>query len=128
MHGVKAGAVAAVLALGAGGCATTSAPSGGKVPTEQLVEARAAIRSAEELGAEQLPEAAQYLELARIGARDAQKLADRGEGRQAELALLRAEADAELARAMARTAPVRAEAERLQAELQRLREEQGPQR
>jgi len=56
-----------------------------------------AIRAAQEVGAKDVPSAALYLQLAKEQLDKAEALAAKGEKKQAESMLLRAQADAELA-------------------------------
>jgi hypothetical protein len=65
----------------------------------------AAIRAAEEVGAAKVPQAELHLQLAREQAEHARRLVETGDGddrAQAESLLMRAQADAELALALAR--------------------------
>jgi hypothetical protein len=96
--------VVALLSL-ALGCATT------KIPTEELVDAQVSIRAAEDLGADNVPLASRHLQLAREEARDAQKHLERGERAEAARALERSSADAELAMALAKEAPLQEQAQ-----------------
>lgn len=98
-------ASAAVGALFAVGCSTF------KVPAERFSAADAAIRAADEAGAARTPAAAYQIQLAKDEALRARELAEQGEGERAHNLLLRAQMDAELARAMAREAPLRAQAQ-----------------
>ncbi len=86
----------AATALSGAACASTSAPQQLKVDTA------ATIRSAEALDAGEQPEAALHLELARRGYDDAQTLMEDGDHAAATKQLERAEADAELAVALAK--------------------------
>jgi hypothetical protein len=116
------------LLLGVAGCAGAQ-----KVPTEALVDSQVSIRAAEEAGAIQVPDAARHLELAKEQTREARELLDDGKREEAALYLQRAEADAELAVALAREAPARAEAQRAKEQVQALQrsgsqpEQQEPQ-
>lgn len=87
--------IGASLALGA--CASA-------IPTERLQSSSAAIRAAEEVGAERVPQAALHLQLAKEQSDRAKKLIDTGDRDEAALLLARAEADANLAVALARNA------------------------
>ena len=107
--------VGAGLLLGVAGCAGAQ-----KVPTEALVDSQVSIRAAEEAGAIQVPDAARHLELAKEQTREARELLDDGKREEAALYLQRAEADAELAVALAREAPARAEAQRAKEQVQAL--------
>lgn len=108
------------LLLGLAGCAGLRT-----VPTEQLVESEVAIRQAEEAGAEEVPQAAQLLAWAREQTRDARRLLEQNKREQAALYLRRAEADAELALALAREAPVRADAQRALDAVHQLQQDAG---
>jgi hypothetical protein len=63
----------------------------------------AAIRAAEEVGATHTPDAALYLQLAKEQFEHARLLTDKKDKEQADRLLLRAQADAELALALARS-------------------------
>lgn len=97
-------ATCGVAALAIVGCASAS------VPSQQMSQSQAAIRAAEELGAENHPRAALHLKMAKDQMRTARALIESGEGQQARATLMRAEADAELALMLAREARIRAEA------------------
>jgi len=71
-------------------------------PTQRMEANSAAIRSAEEVGAPKVPQAALHLQLAREQTEHAQALLAKGERGNAEGLLLRAEADADLAVALSR--------------------------
>ena len=91
----------AVLALG--GCAAV------QIPADRLESNEASIRGAEEVGAEGVPEARLHLEMAKDQTAAAKKMAAAGDER-ALLVLARAQADAELALAIARESSVHADA------------------
>jgi hypothetical protein len=103
MGRVLAGVV--VLSVWAIGC------GGAPAPTEKLTASEAAVRGASEVGAANVPAAALHLKLAeeQIGKAKAAMAEDRNE--DAELLLMRAQADAELALALAREATARNEAQ-----------------
>lgn len=71
------------------------------MPVDQLAASQAAIRGAEEAGAVKEPQAALHLKLAREQVDKAKLLIEDDDNEEANLLLLRAEADAELARALA---------------------------
>ena len=98
------------------GCA--SAP----VPAERLASAEASIRGATEIGAEGVPQAALHLKLARDQVAQAKGLAQSGDNDRAVGVLSRAEADAELALALARESAARLEANAVLAQIQNLRQ------
>ncbi len=88
------------------GCATTTHQ------TAQQSNAQSAIKSAEELGAAQVPEAKLHLQLAREQLIQANLLLKDGREERATWVLARAEADANLAKILAREANLRADAQR----------------
>jgi len=98
-------AAAGLCAVLAVGCSTF------KVPTERFAAADAAIRAADEVGASKTPASAYQIQLAKDEALRARELAAEGENERAHNLLLRAQADAELAQALAREAPLRAQAQ-----------------
>jgi hypothetical protein len=99
------GAVTGLLVLsGASGCA--SSPE----PTERLVSAQAAMRAAQEVGANGNPQAQLHAQLAREELARAKKLIEDGDNERAERLLQRATADAELAVAVTRESKSRNEA------------------
>jgi regulator of protease activity HflC (stomatin/prohibitin superfamily) len=83
-----------LTAAGSTGCATTQA-----LHTESST---AAIRSAEELGAPDVPQASLHLQLAKEELDAATALNAKGDDDEAKSLLMRAEADAELAVALSR--------------------------
>ena len=66
-------------------------------PTERLAATDAAIRSARELGAAQVPQAALHVQLASDQTSRARELMRDGDNREADRVLQRAHSDAELA-------------------------------
>jgi len=98
------------------GCATAS------VPQERIIASQSAVRAAEEVGAEKVPSAALHLQLAREGIQQAQRLIKQKENNRAGYALMRAEADAELAVALARESPLRDDAQQALEKLQNLKQ------
>lgn len=96
-------------------CATT-----GALHTETST---AAIRSAEDLGATDVPRASLHLQLAKEELAAATELHERGEKEQAASMLLRAEADAELAIALSQADAERAEAKAAMERVYKLRSE-----
>src|SRR5262245_57302741 len=99
-------------------CACASAP----VPAERLASAEAATRGATEVGAQTAPQAALHLKLARDQITQAKGLIEAGDNARAERVLMRAEADAELALAIAREGTARAEANALLAQAHAMRQ------
>jgi hypothetical protein len=95
-------------------------------PTRQLSDTKAALRAAEEMNGQENPKAAYHLKLAQDQIAAAEKLIDGGDGdndemRDARRYLERAEADAELAIAYARTTELRTDAQRAWNEVETLR-------
>lgn len=99
------------------GCASSAA-----IPDREA-EPQMLIAAAEERGAERNPDAQLHLQLALDNVNDAQKLADDGKEKDAELLLLRAEADAEYALTLLRRDEARTEAEAVRAQIAELRNE-----
>jgi hypothetical protein len=110
---IVSGALAA-LALGMG-CASSP-----KAPSEQLAATTASERAATEVGAAGVPQAALYLQLATEQTEQAKLLAQKGENTRAQRVLERAQADAELALAMARAEQERTAAEHALSRVQQL--------
>jgi hypothetical protein len=81
------------------------------VSNEKIAATDSSIRAAEELGAPKIPQASLHLQLAKEENEHAQKFIKEGDTRHAEGQLLRAQADAELALALAREAPMQVEAQ-----------------
>jgi len=96
------------------GCATTT------VPTARVVSSAAAIRTAQELRVDETPDSQLRLQYAVDEYAQAQKLIAAGDGDKAERLLTRAEADAELAIALAREASSERAAYAAEAEVQKV--------
>jgi hypothetical protein len=92
-------------------------------PTHQLTESNSAIRAAEEVGAANTPKAALHLKMARDHLRNAEALISDEEYDDAALVLKRAEADADLALALARETQARTQAEQAIRRVQELKRE-----
>jgi hypothetical protein len=97
------------------GCA--SAP----VPTARLASTQAAVRAAEEVGAEKAPQAELHLKLAKEGLDQAKGLISNDDNDRAGWVLARAEADAELSLSLAKETTARADAQKTLDELLELR-------
>jgi hypothetical protein len=89
----------------------TPACGGYLAPTDQLVAAEAATRSAREVGAESTPQAALHLKLAKEALDQAKQLIN-DKNENANYVLIRAKADAELAIALAKEADAKAQAKK----------------
>src|SRR5690606_25833530 len=100
MKSVSFGAVAA-MAVSAAGCASSP------VPADKLARSQAALRSAEEMGADRQPTAALHLRFAREQLDLARRLIEKGDNARANGVLARAEADAEVALNLSREASAR---------------------
>ncbi len=87
------------------------------LPQAEVRDAQAEITAAEAIGAEDRPDAALHLKLARDNFEAAKQYADRGEEEQARRALAAAKADAEVAIALVEEAEAQAEARELLDEL-----------
>lgn len=81
-----------IAAAALAGCA-----SGGAVPADRLATSKAAVKSAEDMGAAKDPTAALHLRLAREQLEVGRKLIIDGDTDRARLVLMRAEADADVA-------------------------------
>lgn len=93
-------------------CLAASSACGGALMKEsRLVEVQSSVRAAERAGAADDPKGARLLESARLGVMKSVSAADRGDARNADLLLERAEADAELALQLARADEERRRAE-----------------
>lgn len=86
------------LLLGMGSFACGGTPA----PTDHMAQSFAAIRAAEEAGAEEEPKAALHLKLAKEQLEEARVRIDEGEHDKAEMLLRRTDSDAELAMSIAR--------------------------
>jgi hypothetical protein len=97
------------------GCAT--AP----VNSDRVVAVEGPIRAAQEMGATKVPEAALELKLAQEQSEQAKQAMKNGEKERADMLLLRAQADAELALALAKEGPLASQATTASEEVKALR-------
>lgn len=111
-HAWKIGSVL-VVALAALGCASNAA-----LRTETSTSA---IRAAEAVGADQVPQASLHLQLANEELVRAQKLSRDGKREEADSMLLRAEADAELAILLSNERAEQSQATRAMERVQQIR-------
>jgi len=95
--------------------------SGGPVPADKLARSEAAVRGAQEIGAERNADGARYLQTARAEFAEGKKLVIEGEQVRATSLLLRAEADAELAMNITREATAIADAQKTRNDVRNLR-------
>ncbi|MBW2524177.1 MAG: DUF4398 domain-containing protein [Deltaproteobacteria bacterium] len=97
---------------------------GGAPPTvDLLASTQGAVRGAEEAGAQDDPQAALHLKLAKEQVAAAKVLMDDGDDEEAHLKLLRAEADAELAHALAEKAATVSKAAEAMEDLDKLKKQ-----
>lgn len=108
-------ALATALVGSSMGCVATNLPS-----SSHIASSEAAIRSARELGAERIPDAAVHLELAQRQLDRALRYIDDGDANNARWMLVRADADAHLALALTREAQSREAAEEMAARVRDL--------
>ncbi|AGP38804.1 hypothetical protein BE04_24075 [Sorangium cellulosum] len=106
-----------MLGLALAGCGGSLPP-----PNDQLAESQAAIRAADEVGAETDPQATLHLKLAREQLEKAKKLIEAEENESALRLLERAEADAELALAIAKARATQAQAQEALKQVEKLQE------
>jgi hypothetical protein len=103
----------------------TVACGGPPVPQDQLTASQAAISAAEVGGVQGDPQAALLVKKAKDQVVEAKKLIEDGNNHRAEMVLLRAEADAQLALAIGQELATRNEAETAEKQVQELRQRQG---
>ncbi len=99
-------AVPVVLAAAIAGCASTP------IPADKYAGAKASIKSSEELGAEQDPQAALHLKLAREQLAQAKECMKSGDNDSAKMVLDRAESDGEASLNIARADKAKIEAQK----------------
>lgn len=108
-----------VVLAGLTACATTP------VPADKLSRSQAAVRSAEEMNAQAEPAAALHLRLAHEQIAMAKQLLKEGENERASSVLLRAEADADAARELARKHAARMEAQTAKENIEQMKSSMG---
>jgi hypothetical protein len=113
-----AGGVLTGLVVAVAGC------GGAPPPTTTQAEAIAAVRAAEEVGAEQSPQAALHLQLASEQMQRAERLMADGKMEEARRVLDRARADAELAIALSRETQAQSQAAETRSHIESLRQGQ----
>jgi hypothetical protein len=106
-----------IAALGLVAC------GGAPPPHERAASSQAAIRAATEVNAQQVPQAALHLKLAQEQLEKGKALMADGDNERAAFALMRAQADAELALALARENKTRVDAQVI---IDRVRAARGP--
>jgi hypothetical protein len=110
--------------IGAASIALVAACASSPVPADRLAKSTAAIRSAHEVGAERVPNAALHLKVANEELQLAKHLISDGDNSRAEYVLLRAQVDADTALQLARENQARADAQRTVEEVQRVKNSQ----
>lgn len=116
--------VVSIIWCGAVLCGLLAAGCGSAVGTDRsYTETAATVRAAEAIGAEDTPQAALHLKMARDGLSEAERLMNDDEHDQAMLVLDRAEADADLALALAQEAEAEAEAQEALDKVEKLRQQ-----
>lgn len=98
---------------------------GSQMPANDQAKTEAAVRAANEVGAEKVPAAQLHLKMANDQIALAQRYAKDGDEEEAALALHRARYDAELALALAKENDTRAEAEAAREKVKQLRASAG---
>jgi len=99
---------------------TVGCVSGGPVPADKLARSQAAIRSAQEIGAERNAQGVHHLQTAKKELAEGRKHVIDGDQEKAVPLLLKAEADAELAMNLTREATAIASAQKTQEEVRAL--------
>ena len=99
---------------------TVVACGGSTLPPARIADTQSSISAAAAVGAEQNPQAALHLKMARDQLNQAQELANDGKDDQAKLVLQRANADAEVALMITREAEASAGVRKTQADVQAL--------
>jgi hypothetical protein len=94
-------------------------------PVQHMATAQASVRAAEEVGAQQDPQAALHLKLAQEQLARAKQLMSDNDNKRADFILSRAEADAELAVALSRQAQTRAQAQQAMDDVRALKQKAG---
>jgi Domain of unknown function (DUF4398) len=90
------------LAIALATMGSLTACASGPQPTEHLASSMAAVRGAQEAGAERVPEAALHLKLAEDQIAQAKNMMQNGDNARADRMAIRAYSDAELANTIAR--------------------------
>jgi hypothetical protein len=96
-----------------GGAALVGCGGSFQAPNERLASSEAALRSAQELGAAQTPQASLHAQLAKEEIDRAKKLMADGDNKRADFVLQRASADAELAVLLAKETTAKNEADQV---------------
>ena len=100
----------------AAGCGASYPP-----PTARMADSESAVRAAQEVGGQNEPQAALHLKLAQEQIDQAKQLMTDGDNERADFVLMRADADAELAVALARQSTAQQQAKDAQVQLAKLK-------
>lgn len=111
----------ALVVVGTLGTALGGCLFGGPVPADKLARSEAAVRGAEEIGAERHGIASRHLQTARASFKEGKKLVIDGDQERATMMLLRAEADAELAMNVTRESTALEDARKTREEIRTIR-------
>ena len=106
-----------VWTLVIGAAIAASACAGSPKPMSKMVDAQAALRAADEVGADKVPQGQLRMQLAREELQRADRLLKDGENERAAGALERAKADAEVAIALTRQAEAQQNLKNAQAQV-----------
>lgn len=106
-------------------CGALLASCGGtpKPPTQEMSQAKAVVRAADEVGAREAPQAALHFKMANDQIDTAELLIDKEQMKKARYLLLQAEADAELSLALAKAALKKQQAEEAALKVEKLEKE-----
>ena len=104
------------------GCLALVACGGAAVPRDQMTQAEAAVKGAEVGGANDEPKAALHLKLAREELAKAQNMINDGENEDAARMVARAQADADLALALAKQAAARKDTAEAKEQIDQIKE------
>lgn len=118
---MRTGVFAIVVAAALAGCGSFPRPEA------RVASSEGSIRGAQEAGAQSVPEAALHLKLAQEERDKALALMKNGENERAEYMLMRSEADAELANALARENKAKQEAAQANDQLEATKKKAGAQ-
>jgi hypothetical protein len=94
-------------------------------PKEAEIQTESAVRGAKEVGADKDPQATLHLKYAMDQIAEAKNLIASGDNHRAEMVLMRAKADAELALMQAKARSEKADADKAQAEVAEMRRKLG---
>lgn len=111
-----------LIAAAAAAAGLVACGGGGPVPANTLARSEGAVRSAQELGAQQHPQAALHLRLAQEQLATGKNLIKDGDNTRAEYMLGRAEADADVAMNLARSAKAKQDAQETMVQVQRAKQ------